>query len=372
MDATAIPSNRGGVGRYLEYLLPALDAVGARMTVVVKSPDAEWVRLGAPHAEVVVSEAAGRSRARRLAWEQWGLPRLARRHRADVVFSPHYTMPVLSPVPVVVTLHDATFFSHPELHGRLKRAFFRLWTRYSLRRAAATIVPSAATRDEEVAHAHARPESVTVAYHGVDTARFHPPTAEQVADARRLLGGASEWIAFLGTLEPRKNVANLVRAFDLLAAHRPGLALALAGGRGWDTELDGVIAAASARARIHSLGFVDDGVLPGLLGGAVAVAYPSLGEGFGLPVLEAMACGAPVVTTRLLALPEVGGEAALYSEPDAGSLAAALATLVDDPAERARRSALGVTQAARFSWADSARTHLAVFTAAAVRPRRAA
>ncbi len=371
VDATAIPANRGGVGRYLEYLLPALVSEVGRLTIVVQPRDEEWMRAQVPGASIVASAAAGRSRPLRLIWEQFGLPRLARRHGADVIFSPHYTMPLLAGMPVVVTLHDATFFSHPELHSRLKAMFFRFWIRRSVRSASACIVPSEATRSEVVRFAGAHGREIAVAYHGVDTVAFHVPSAAESATAAELVG-SPHWIAFLGTLEPRKNVGNLVRAFGSLAVRAdvrdryPDLVLALAGGKGWDAELDGIIAESPARDKILSLGFVPNDALAGLLGGAVATAYPSLGEGFGLPVLEAMACGSPVLTTRLLSLPEVGGTVAVYSEPDADSIATVLGELVTNEAERATRSKQGIERARKFSWSASAQAHEAVFSAVAL------
>jgi glycosyltransferase involved in cell wall biosynthesis len=367
VDATAIPANRGGVGRYLECLLPALVGEVGRLTVVVQPRDEEWMKARVAGAFIVACTAAGRGRGLRLAWEQFGLPRLARLRGADVIFSPHYTMPVLAGRPVVVTVHDTTFFSHPRLHSRLKGLFFRFWIRRSVARAAACIVPSEATRSELLRLVSARNASIAVAHHGVDVATFHSPKADEKRIARELVGSDS-WVAFLGTLEPRKNVGNLVRAFGAMMdrpqvrERYPSLVLALAGGRGWDAELDGVVNASPVRERILRLGFLPDDALAGLLGDALVTAYPSLGEGFGLPVLEAMACGSPVLTTSVLSLPEVGGDVAVYSEPDAESIAAKLGELVLNQREREDRSRRGIRRAKQFSWSASARSHAAVFS----------
>src|SRR6476661_4982710 len=145
VDATAVPANRGGVGRYVDQLIPALDALGADLVVVCQQRDLGHYRELAPSGHVVAAPARVTGRPARLVWEQTGLPGLARRHGADVIHSPHYTMPLRSRVPVVTTLHDATFFTHPDVHQPVKRAFFRFWTRASLRRAARSIVPSEAT-----------------------------------------------------------------------------------------------------------------------------------------------------------------------------------------------------------------------------------
>ena len=356
------------MGRYLEHLIPALDAAGARLTILAQHRDAAWLREAAP-GSVVMIPAGVASRPSRLIWEQLGLPAIARRVHADVIFSPHYTMPLLTRVPVVVTLHDATFFSLPETHTRGKRLFFRTWIRLSLARAAAIVVPSEATRSEVLRWTGSR-SAISVAYHGVNGATFHPPTPEQTAEAAAMMAPAEHWLAFLGTLEPRKNLSSLITAFadvaadDRVAARYPGLVLALAGGAGWDTTLSETIAASPVGDRIKRLGFVADAALPGLLGNAEVVVYPSLGEGFGLPVLEAMATSAAVLTTPLLALPEVGGDVAAYTDPDPASIAAALIALLLDDDGRNGRASSGPAQAARFTWAASALEHARVFTAA--------
>src|SRR3954454_11343919 len=148
VDATAVPENRGGVGRYVDQLIPALDALHADLVVVCQPRDLEHYGKLAPTGDVVTAPESTASRPARLAWEQTGLPRLAERVGAEVIHSPHYTMPLRSRVPVVTTLHDATFFTHPDAHLPVKRAFFRSWTKASLRRAARCVVPSYATRDE--------------------------------------------------------------------------------------------------------------------------------------------------------------------------------------------------------------------------------
>jgi glycosyltransferase involved in cell wall biosynthesis len=276
-------------------------------------------------------------------------------------------MPLRSPVPVVTTLHDATFFTHPDVHQPVKRAFFRRWTQVSLRRAQRCLVPSRATLEELSRVTGRVRDQVDVAHHGVDASIFAVPDEATVAAARKHVGlRSARYVAFLGTIEPRKNVPALVAGWQRAVADMSDPpALVLAGGRGWDERVDGVVAAVPAHLEVVLPGYLPLELLAGFLGGAEVVAYPSLGEGFGLPVLEAMACGAPVLTTELLALPEVGGDAVEYTEPSAAGIAAALRGLLTRPERRAELSAAAVRRAAGFTWQACAEQHLRTFGRAA-------
>ncbi len=375
VDATAIPADRGGVGRYVDSLLPELAALGVDLVIACRSDDAPLFAAAVPAATVAPAPTPTARRPVRFAWEQTGLPLLVRRTRADVLLSPHYTSPVLSPVPTTVTLHDATFFSHPELHTAAKGRFFRAAIRRATRSADALVVPSEATGREVRRYAGGNPAHFHVAYHGVDHAVFHPvDDAERARVARSLEIGPEGYVAFLGTLEPRKNVPALVRGWTRAVADLPDPPqLVLAGGPGWDTDVGPAVEQVPAGLRVVRTGYLPLGDLAGLLGGARVVAYPSLGEGFGLPVLEAMACGAAVLTTRELSLPEVGGDAVAYCGTDDASIAAGLRALLDDDGRRALLATEAVARAARFTWAESARAHVAALEAALRRrPRRSA
>lgn len=367
VDATAVPADRGGVGRYVDGLVAALGVAHADLALVCQRADAERFGRLAPDARVVAAPAAVSHRPARLAWEQTGLPAVAKDVNAAVVHSPHYTMPLRSGRPVVVTIHDLTFFTEPTMHSAVKGTFFRSATRTALRRSARVIVPSKATRDELVRVLDADATELDVAYHGVDTDTFHRPTdTERSRVAARLGLGKRPYVAFLGTLEPRKNVPALIRGWVQAVGERPDApALVLAGGSGWDSDVDAAIAAVPPHLTVLRPGYLRFSDLPGYLGGAQVVAYPSFGEGFGLPVLEAMACGAAVLTTPRLSLPEVGGDAVAYTEPDTEAIARDLAALLDDPARRVALGNAGHDRAREFTWAASAEAHLASYALAA-------
>ena len=362
LDATALPPDRGGVGRYVDELARALDAAGVPLTVVCQRRDASHFSGTAPRSRVVP-----------IAEELQTRPaRLAARLRVDVVHAPHYTMPLASPVPVVVTLHDAIFFSEPGLHLGAKGRFFRAWTRLSLRRASACVVDSQATADELVRYARADRRQMTVIPLGVDTTRFRRPSDDEIRSVRDHLNlGDQPYVAFLGTLEPRKNVPALIRGFCAAVKDDPSPpALVLAGGAGWDDAVEPALRAVPPGVRVIKAGYLPVEMLAGYLGGAAVVAYPSLGEGFGLPVLEAMACGAAVLTTRRLSLPEVGGDAVAYSGVDAGDIAAGLKDLLADPARRADLGERAIHRAAGFTWSGHAQSCLAVYQRVAAASNR--
>ncbi|AHI01278.1 glycosyltransferase family 1 protein [Kutzneria viridogrisea] len=372
IDATAVPADRGGVGRYVDSLVAALDADGARLSVVCQTRDLELYSELAPNSRIVPARESVATRTGRLAWEQTTLPGLVRGLGADVLHSPHYTLPLANRAASVVTLHDATFFTDPVLHSSVKARFFRFWTRASLSRATLCVVPSRATATELNRVAGADRRVLQIAQHGVDTDRFHVPSPEEITQVRASLDlGDQPYVAFLGALEPRKNVPALLRGFARACQGRAQPpTLVLAGQPGWDTQVEHALDAVPHRIRVIRAGYLPLDQLAGFLGGSLLVAYPSLGEGFGLPVLEAMACGACVLTTRRLSLPEVGGDSVAYCGVGAGDVAAALTELLDDPARRSALAASAQLRAKEFSWAVSASRHREAYDRAAVLHRR--
>jgi glycosyltransferase involved in cell wall biosynthesis len=333
------------------------------LVVVSQRTDSDRYARYLPGAQVIAAPAAAAHRPARLAWEQTGLPLLAQQVNAQVVHSPFYTCPLRAGCPVTVTVHDATFFTEPEHYDKSKRTFFRSAIKTSLRRAARVIVPSKATRDELIRLLDADPTRIDVAYHGVDPVAFHAPSDDEKARVRARLGlGATPYVAFLGAKEPRKNVPNLIRGWVTAVTERADPpALVIAGGQGHDDEIDRAVAEVPVHLRLLRPGYLRYADLPGYLGGALVAAYPSYGEGFGLPILEAMACGAPVLTTPRLSLPEVGGDAVAYTSEDPAQIAVDLAALLDDEPRRYALAKAGAARAREFTWESSAEVHVAAW-----------
>jgi glycosyltransferase involved in cell wall biosynthesis len=367
VDATDVPTDRGALGRYVDGLIGALAGTGVDLAVACQRADEERYARLAPGAKIVAGPVGLGHRSERHAWEQSGLPVVAEQVGADVIHMPNYSMPLRPGLPTVVTIHDLAFFTDPERYTQTNAVSLMSATKTAARQATRLIVPSNATRDELIRVLGIDPGKIDVAHHGVDHRLFHRPDEVQVGRVSARLGlHGKPYVAFLGSLTPRKNAPALVSGWVTAVqdmAEPP--ALVLAGGGGWSQELDEAVARVPAHLRLVRPGYLPFGDLPGFLGGAIVVAAPSRGEGFGLPVLEAMACGAPVLTTYRTSLPEVGGNAVAYTEPEADAIAVALRALLDDPERRAALSAAGYARALDFTWAASAAAHVASYKRAA-------
>jgi glycosyltransferase involved in cell wall biosynthesis len=281
---------------------------------------------------------------------------------ADLVHAANSIVPHVGGMASVVTVQDITFMSHPEVHSKLSRFHLRQMVPRACRRAKLVIVPSRATAEELARRSGVDRFKIRVVPDGYDDARFSPREGPDDGAALERYGIRPPFLLFLGTLEPRKNLLRLLDAFALLRGQGIPHRLVLAGGLGWGYQpvLDRL--ASMGDGQVLRVGRVLDRDLAALYRKAALMVYPSLFEGFGLPVLEAMACGTPVVTSNTSSLPEVAGDAALTVAPDdVRALAEAMRRAVTDEGVARRLRAAGPVQAARFTWRETARATLAVY-----------
>jgi glycosyltransferase involved in cell wall biosynthesis len=301
----------------------------------------------------------------RIPWEQLVAPALMRLGGADVYHGVLNVMPLASPVPSVVTIHDLSPFLFPQTFRRVNRIYTRWAIRVACRRAAYILAVSEFTKQEIVRWMRVPPERVVVTYDAADD-RFAPPDPAEVEAFRAAKGLPAKFVLFLGTLEPRKNLTLLLDAYAMVARSIDA-PLLIAGSRGWLYEP--VLARAEQLGlgdRLRFIGYVDQAEQHLWYAAATAFAFPSLYEGFGMPPLEAMACGTPVVVSRSSSLPEVVGDAGLVVSPsDPEELADALHRVISDAALRDDLRARGLAQARRFSWRETAERTLEVYRRAA-------
>lgn len=283
----------------------------------------------------------------------------------DLYFEPNFIpLPEVRARRCVVTVHDFSFLHHPEWHPEERVRYFERNFLPALERADLVLTDSQFVREEARRHLGIPDSRLRLVHAGCDHARFRPPGREAVAEVRAKYGIGGRYFLYVGTIEPRKNLLKLARVFERFAAsHRPPPQLVLCGYQGWrNSDVLKEFERLTQREVLRFLGHVPTRDLPPLYAGAVALVYPSLYEGFGLPVVEAMACGCPVLCSDRASLPEVGGEAPVYLDPEDGeALLGGLRRLWEDGALAEACRERGLVQARRFSWGRAAGELLDLF-----------
>lgn len=363
IDATAVSLERAGAGVYIINLIRALARVDVDNVYTIFAKKDNVPALGALPAHFHIVPAASRARPLRLAWEQTVLPWQLQRQQIEILHSPHYTTPWLRIGRSVVTFHDMTFFLFPEKHTPLRRLFFRFVIPYSARQADGLIAVSETTKQDMVRLLGISPERISV-IHSAPDPRFRPMTDQAALDeVRQRYAHGEPFILYVGTLEPRKNLGVLLEAYWGLRSAGLKHRLVIAGKRGWGYQ---EIFATVQRLRLEEwvtfTGYVPEADLPLLYNAADLFVYPSLYEGFGLPPLEAMACGVPVVASDVSSIPEVVGDGGLLVDPrDSEAWRTAMERVLADPALGEALRERGLRRAAQFTWEQTARETLAVY-----------
>ncbi len=357
-----------GVGQYLYQLVthltpaPPVDSITAFVGPSAR-PESLSRRAGLRYGATLLPTERP---LMRILWEQALQPLLLLHAGIDLLHCPVNVSPLAVPVPTVLTIHDLSFLRYPRTFTRAKRRYLTAFTAHSARRARLVLTDSEHTRLDVIRLLGVAPARARTAYPGV-TEAYHPRTAKEIEAFRRRQGVPERYFLHVGTLQPRKNLERLIDAFaQFKRATSLPHALMLVGGRGW--LYDGLIERArqaDVEGSVHFVGYAAPEELPLWYAAAETTVVPSLYEGFGFPVLEAMACGAPVLSSRASSLPEVAGDAADLFDPfDVAAMAAAMQRLAGDPDRRQALQARGLARAALFTWEHSARAVLAAYAEA--------
>jgi glycosyltransferase involved in cell wall biosynthesis len=359
-DVTALQqAESSGVARYVRELMRALtrDPRAWRFGALASRP---LVQAGA---RLDMPMLSGPTRGRRLIWMQTQAPGVLRRARPAVAHFTNMVAPLRAPCPIVLTIHDASLVRHPELHSFRHWLAVRPLLPLMARRADAIITVSRSARDDIVSILGVRPDRVHVVYNA-PPAHYRPVRdATALKEARERYALPERYFLFVGTLEPRKNALALIDAIAIARKTVPDLALVMVGPLGWKYEATlARIAALGLSLAIRRLGFVADADLPALYSLCDAVAYPSLYEGFGFPIVEGMACGAPVITSDASAMREIAADAAILVPPgDPDALARAMLDVRGSPVLAAALRDRGRIRSADFSWTRAADQTLDVY-----------
>ena len=363
-----LPSQWTGIGRYLTGLAQGFSELksGDRFEFWLQPglpPDHPVRRCAGPRLRLVEVPISHKSLQ-----AQWDLPGAIRKRKPDLYHSPHFDLPLLLHCPAVATIHDLKYIARPDFFpqgGRLRRLVILAMVRTTIWKARRVIVDSDHTGHDLVRHLNANPEQLRVVPLGVEERFFQRLTPQALADLREQYRLSGEYILFLGERRPHKNLPGLLKAFTRLQEidPRPDRQLVIAGNAYTDYREPEYLAESLGLS--SSVRFIDhpsDDDLPGLYQAAGALALLSYFEGFGLPVLEAMAGGTPVVASNTTSLPGVAGDAGLLVPPDDPSAAAAaLQSILPGGAEREARIAAGLAHARRFTWTDCARRTLEIY-----------
>lgn len=375
MFTHAVSAPPPGVAVDLRALVPALTGIGVytRSLLLAAAPRERFRYLGLAHkpprgqGELAAAGVTVETRRAPLGviWQQLVLPRRLAQGDVELLFSPLNTMPLSCPVPAVVTVHDLTAMLYGETHTAKLRWSILPFLRPSLERAARLVAVSRATADDLAFHFPQCKGKIEVVYSGVDP-ELAPGRPDDIAAVRAELAAPDGYILYVGTLEPRKNVGVLLDAWESLTGDaKAGLPLVVAGDPGWKSRRLARRLAALGDRGVRYLGRVERSRLVTLYQGARVFVYPSLYEGFGLPVTEALACGVPVVTSNRSSLPEAAGDAGILVDPtDAGAVAQGIAAVLGSPGREAELRQRALAHARRFSWDQTADEMEEVFSAA--------
>jgi glycosyltransferase involved in cell wall biosynthesis len=339
---------RAGIHQYIVQVLRHLPRLNIRSHYTIYTRDRASIEER-DDLTLVSSSWPTEKRSVRILWEQLSWPLQAAQEQFDLLHSMAFVTPVLNNIPTIVTVYDLSFVHFPAAFPTLQRLYLHGQTARSVKKAHRVITISEASR-QDLHHFFDVPlDRIDVVLPGVEQV-YRPLSDDLVKGYREMQGIPDKFILHVGTLQPRKNVSVLLEAFALSKAER--VDLVLVGAKGWQyDEIFVTVKNLGLEGRVHFTGYVADEELPFWYNAAEALVFPSIYEGFGMPVVEAMACGTPVIAARTSSIPEAGGEAALYFDPqDAGALARHIDSVLNNRQLANQMRQGGLKRAQKFSW----------------------
>lgn len=341
---------RAGIHHYIAQVLRHVEQTAELdYTIFTRFPE-PW---GRPDMHTIPTRWPTEKRSVRILWEQVAWPLGVRQQQVDLMHSMAFVTPLWSPCPAIVTVYDLSFLHFPERFPALQRFYLTSQTRRSCRAARRVVAISESGRDDIHRFFGVPLEKIGVVRPGVDTS-YTPRPQSEIDTFRAQHSLPEKFVLHVGTLQPRKNIPTLIEAMAQLRSPTP---LVLVGGKGWlYDEIFARVERLGLSGRVHFTGYVPDEELPLWYNAATLLAFPSVYEGFGMPVVEAMACGTPVVAANTSSIPEAAGEAALLFEPhDVAALANHIESVVGNPSLAVTMGERGRLQAQQFSWIRSGR-----------------
>lgn len=365
IDFSQIPVQKMGVGVYaLNLILNLKSDHSIHYYVLVQDDDISLDKCESDGITLIkINSKKYRKLGYRFFLEQFYIPYLVCKYKIDVVHSLHYSFSVMAKARKIVTVCDMIFYKYPELHIKSKVLYFRFFIWLTTLFADKVICISKSTQQDYLAHFTTSPKLTTVIELGKDKS-YHPDIDRN--EVNRVLNKYSidgDYILFIGTIEPRKNILNLIIAYARLVAEGVCYRLVIVGKKGWHyDDIFKRVKDAGLSDMVIFTGFIEESEKPAFLAGANIFVYPSIYEGFGIPVLEALACGVPTITSNISSMPEVAGDAALLIDPtNVDELYTALRRLIDDNELRNNLRKKAINQAKKFSWQETARKTVAVY-----------
>lgn len=357
IDITSLPTQLVGVGSYAKNLITSLTKFDTenQYFIFVKREHSNVFTINQSNLSIIYQKNILRNKILRVLWEQFILPLYIKRLKIDLLHSIHYTIPLFAGCKVVVTFHDMTFFLYPKKHIFIKRIFFKLFIYISSWRANRLIAVSNNTKKDIIKFMHINNGKIDVVYEIIDS-KYHPiKNKSAILKVKKKYKIFNKFILYVGTLEPRKNIVNLIQAYyKLISKNNVTHQLVIVGKKGWHyQEIFKIVTKLNlnkGRERIVFTGYVSEEELPFLYNAADVFVYPSLYEGFGIPPLEAMACGVPVISSNLSSIPEVIGEAGILINPyNIQDIYQTLYKLLNDDKLKKELKSKGLKRAQEFS-----------------------